>query len=217
MSSWQQEAEAQFLEDLRGRYESQGFTFVVEPRKGELPDFLGTYIPDALARKPGQNVAIEVKRRKTPSTERTLRDIRRLFEGHSDWQFHVVFMGGEDPLQSVAIPASVPAAICARINEVRALADQGHRRAAFIMAWTLLEAALRAMDAELGNSPRTPGTVVQRLAMNGYIGPELERRIRGLIQLRNGIVHGDLTLDVTSGEISQVLSAVEETLKTNLS
>jgi hypothetical protein len=208
--SWRPEREEQFIERLRARYQDQGFDFIVRPESATLPDFLRSYTPDALAQKPGLNVAIEVKNRQSSSAERALKDIRQLFDGHPDWQFHVYFMG--DPLQRVSIPAASPAAVRTRINEVRALMSQGHHRPAFVMAWSLLEAALRARDAEATSSARTPGTVVQTLAMSGLIEPDLERRLRGLIDLRNQIVHGDIAIEPSIADVELVLSAVEDAL-----
>ena len=91
---------------------------------------------------------------------------------------------GVNPLQSVKIPIAGPAAIRDRIGEVRGLIAEGHRRSAFVMAWSLLEAALRALDEDKAGPPRPPGSVVQALAMNGYIDPDMERRIRDLIDVQ---------------------------------
>jgi uncharacterized protein YutE (UPF0331/DUF86 family) len=205
-----QKVERRFLESLRSRYEGEGFTFTTYPYPAKLPDFLGSYVPDALAQKPGRNVVIEVKQRSAPPTERSLAEISRLFDGHPDWQLQVVLMGG--PLQSVAIPVAKPATVRSGIKEVRALIQQGHRRAAFVVAWSLLEAALRALDDETNGHSFTPGIVVQTLAMNGYIEPETEGRMRNLIELRNRIVHGDLVAEPAQADVELVLSAIEETL-----
>src|SRR5437762_3580441 len=98
-----QVTETQFMDNLRDRYEKEGFNFVTHPERNKLPEFLGEYIPDAIAQKPGRNVVIEVKGRPNPMAERSIREIRRLFDGHPDWQFQVFFMSA-DPLQSVKIP-----------------------------------------------------------------------------------------------------------------
>ena len=209
-----QGAEGRFLESLRARYEDQGFTFTVAPDSRELPDFLGSYTPDALARKPGLNIAIEVKRDQTLATQRSLQNIRRLFEGHPDWQFNVAFIG-TDPLERIKIPPSTPAMVRSRVDEVRRLSGEGHHRAAFVMAWSLLEAALHSVGGEASRKPRTPGTLVQTLAMNGYIEPETERRMRSLIELRNRIVHGDLNAEPAAADVELVLSAISETLAAN--
>jgi hypothetical protein len=86
------DAEVEFLWGLRSRYEAEGFTFTVEPDRSMLPPFLGSYVPDALARKPGVNIAVEVKRNQSRTTQASLQDIRRLFDGHPDWQFNVYFV-----------------------------------------------------------------------------------------------------------------------------
>jgi uncharacterized protein YutE (UPF0331/DUF86 family) len=210
--SWQHDLEVQFLERLRARYAEQGFSFIIHPTPAQLPDFFGTYRPDAIAQKPGINIAIEVKRRPTPEVQRSLQEIRRLFDRHPEWQFTVSYMGS-DPLLSLAIPVASPAAIRSGIGEVKTLLEQGQRRAAFIMAWSLLEAALHRLDNETGTRPRTPGTVIQTLAMLGYFDPETERRIRPLIEVRNRIVHGDLQAEPPAEAVQQLLSAITETLK----
>lgn len=206
-----QEAELQFLNDLRSRYEAEGFTFTVAPGGRDLPSFFGTYVPDALARKAGLNIAIEVKRHRSGATQKRLQEIRRLFDGHPDWKFNVVFTGTE-PLQSITIPPAKPSTVRMRMKEVGALNSSGHQRAAFILAWSLLEAALHSVGGETTSKPRTPGTVVQTLAMNGYIESDVERRMRDLIGLRNRIVHGDLNAEPTSSDVDLVLSAIKQTL-----
>ncbi len=203
--------EAQFMEGLRARYERQGFTVQFEPHPHDLPDFLGTYRPDAIAQKPGQNVAIELKQRNTSTTQASLQRIRKLFDGQPDWRFDVVFMGN-DQGQRISIPAASPEMLRARIDEVRAMANEGQLRAAFVMAWSLLEAAFHAALSDAPNRPSTPGSVLQALAMNGYIQPEIERRLRSLVDLRNRIVHGDVNAEPMPNDVDLVLSAISETL-----
>jgi uncharacterized protein YutE (UPF0331/DUF86 family) len=201
----------EFLEGLRSRYEAEGFSFTVHPDRSVLPDFMIGYTPDAVAWKPGQNVAIELKRNQSPSMQRALQDIRRLFDGHPDWQFHVVYMS-TGPLQSISIPSASPEVIRMQLNEVLELSEEGHCRAAFVIAWALLEAALQSVDDADVGKPRMPGTVVQALAMNGSISPETEQRLRALIQLRNRILHGDVTAEPTAEHVKLVADAVEDTL-----
>jgi len=205
------ETERDFLEGLRKRYAAQGYSFVIEPRPNELPAFLGSYRPDAIASKPGSKLAIQVKSHADPAAEPSLKEIRRLFEGQPDWQFVVTYMGS-DPLKTLTIPPSSTANVRRRVGEVRALAAEGQHRAAFVMAWSVLEAALHRIAGEKDSRPRTPGTVVQTLATLGYLEPALETRLRPLIVLRNRIVHGDLAAEPTPDDTHTVLTAVEQTL-----
>ena len=48
--------------------------------------------------------------------------------------------------------------------------------------------------------------------MNGYIEPELERRMRDLVTLRNRVVHGDLAAEPAVADVELILSAIEATL-----
>lgn len=205
------ESEREFLEGLRHRYEEQGFAFTVAPGPAVLPEFLLPYRPDAVAQKPGQNIAIEVRSNQSPSTQARLQEVRRLFEGHPDWQLHVLYKNA-GPLQSITIPTPAPAALRRQIAEIRTLNAHGHQRAAFVIAWSLLEASLQLADDAEAGKPRTPGTVVQALAMNGLISPELENRLRSLIPIRNRIVHGDVAAEPTADDVDLVLQAVEDAL-----
>ena len=203
--------ETQFLERLGGDYAKQGFTFIVQPRRTQLPDFLGSYRPDAIAQKPGVNIAIEVKQHNNLQVQRSLRSIRKLFDGHPDWHLAVAYIGS-DPLDTLEIGAAQPATIHKRMDEVAALASQGHRSAAFIIAWSLLEAVSRRVDGRTPSRPRTAGTVVQTLAMLGYVEHGAEQRLQELVDLRNRIVHGDLDAEPAQADIELMLSVVSNAL-----
>ncbi|ATC26065.1 HepT-like ribonuclease domain-containing protein [Caulobacter vibrioides] len=209
--AWSSHTEREALDALRTRYESEGFAFIAEPRADQLPDFMAGYRPDAVAHKPGQNVAIEIKHRQSPATERRLQDTRRIFDGQTEWRFHVFFSGDSQP-RSVAIPVASEEAILDRGDSLRSLASAGYRQAAFVMAWSLLEAALLRVDENAGDKPRTPGTVLQILTMNGHISGDTERRLRKLIDLRNRIVHGDVEAEPTADDVQAILAAIKEIL-----
>jgi uncharacterized protein YutE (UPF0331/DUF86 family) len=99
-----------------------------------------------------------------------------------------------------------------RTKEVELLLAGGNVLAAFVAAWSLLEAALNSALPDADKRPRTPGTVVQTLAMDGLISDELEQSLRPLIELRNRVVHGDLTAEPSSADVNVVLSAVKAVL-----
>lgn len=206
--------ERQYLEQLAAEYAARGYTFIPDPSPDQLPDFLGSYRPDAIARKSGVSAAIEIRQRsgQGPRADRPLTEIRRLFEGRPDWRFTVAYMAS-DPLRAIRIAPPKPAALRARTDEVRALLEAGQRRGAFVLSWSLLEAAFRLVESADGESPLSTGSVVQALAMRGLISPETEARVRRLIPLRHRLVHGDLDADPTSEEVGEVLSALDEAMR----
>ncbi|PXW65260.1 hypothetical protein [Methylobacterium sp. B4] len=210
------DAERQFIDTLRRRFEEEGFAFTAEPDPKQLPSFLGSYVPDALAQKAGSNIVIEVKQQPSLTSQRALSDIKRRFDGQPDWQFRV-FYRGSDPHSADTIAPVAPDVVRRAVEDVRRLTTQGDRRAAFIMGWSLLEAALRARRDGAESQARMPGTVVQTLAMDGMIEPETERRLRHLVPLRNRLVHGDLAFEPTAGDVETILTTVDEVLNADLS
>ncbi|MGF7170828.1 uncharacterized protein YutE (UPF0331/DUF86 family) [Sphingobium xanthum] len=205
------QAERDLLASLRRQYEAKGFSLEIAPDPKEMPDFLGSYVPDAVARRGDEYVAIEVKKSRSRASDHTLRRIRALFEGHPNWKFVVAYVA-EDPLKTLTIKASALPAIRRQLDDIRALAEKGYSRAAFILGWSLLEATLLNAEAEQEARPRTPGSVLQALAMLGRIDPETERRLRPLILLRNSVVHGDLAVEPTAEDVALVATVIEEAL-----
>lgn len=205
--------ETAYLESLRSKYEAQGYKFTIAPDRAMLPPFFGSYTPDALAQKEGKSIAIEVKARQSQAWQTGLQSIRRLFEGHPDWQLSVLYIESGSPT-SIAIPGVPLDSIRQGMEEVRTLSKQGFLSPAFIMAWSLLEATFHSLNADGLGKPTTPGTVVQTLAMNGRIAADTERKLRELIPLRNRIVHGDLEAEAKSQHIEFLLATLDEALKT---
>jgi uncharacterized protein YutE (UPF0331/DUF86 family) len=203
--------EVRHLAALKNQYLAQGFTFETDPVPGQVPAFLGSYMPDAIARKPGVNLAIEVRHRRTPATDLTLKEIRRLFDGHPDWQF-VVAYASDDPLRSLQIAAPSVADVRTRLDQIRELENKGELDAAFVLGWSLLEATLNTIEHASAARPRTPGPVIQTLVMLGYVTPDTEKNVRPLITLRNRLVHGDLAAKPSPMDVRLVLAAVEEAL-----
>lgn len=210
------ELDAQVVEGLRARYEDAGFTFDASPKPADLPDFFGDYIPDALARKLGVNVAIEVKGRRAGSAERQLQTLRRLFEGRPDWRFHVVYSPSDEAQHSPPLPVVGAAAIRSRAAEARILAAQGHRPWALVMAWSLMEASLRLRNGEPEGRAHSSLSVLQTLAENGFVEQESFRQLCELADLRNRIAHGDLTAEPAEADVELVLSVVESALNADV-
>ena len=205
------EAGSSILERLRAAYEEHGFSFVVEPGPETLPDFLGSYRPDAIARKKGENVIIEIMRRQRSPWEEPFADLHDRIAGHKDWKLNVVY-AVERPEDSIVLPVAHLDTLNLQIAEVEGLQAGGHHRAAFMLAWSVLEAVLNRLDEAGSHHIRTAGQVVHSLAMGGHLSSEVERRLFRLSELRNRIVHGDLDVSVSGENVELVLAAIKEAL-----
>lgn len=205
------DAGSSILERLRAAYEKHGFTFVIEPGPETLPDFLGSYRPDAIAQKQGENVIIEIMQRQRSPWEEPFADIHDRIAGHKDWKLNVVY-ALERPEDSIVIPVARLDTLKQQIAEVEGLRAEGHHRAAFMLAWSILEAVLNRLDETGSHHIRTAGQVVHSLAMGGHLSNEVERRLFRLSELRNRIVHGDLDAGASGQDVEQVLAAINEAL-----
>ncbi|GJD90026.1 MULTISPECIES: hypothetical protein [Methylobacterium] len=203
-AQYSQEAERRFIETLRPHFENKGYHFHLYPGKSDLPEFMKQYTPDAVAVKTDHKVAIEVKSRNNRATDLSLRLIRHLFEGHPEWQLRVFYIG-DDERDSVDIPQPTSKLFLEKLAMAGDLLAQGQTQAAFLISWSLLEAAARMTETDLNGRPQPPGTVIQTLAMSGTIEPETERHLRALIDLRNKVVHGDLGAEPTAQDVETIL------------
>jgi len=195
----------------RELWKSHGFSFVDQPGPEALPEFLGPYRPDAIARKDGENVIIAIKRHQRSFLEQPFAELHRRIEGHKDWKLNVVY-AAERPEDSIVIPVARLDTLKQQIVEVEGLEAGGHHRAAFMLAWSILEAVLNRLDEAGSHHIRTAGQVVNALAMGGHLSNEVERRLFRLSELRNRIVHGDLDASASGADVEQVLMAIKEVL-----
>ncbi len=212
---WNSNAESRIIQDLERTYREQGFSFFSRPKSKMIPSFLGTYIPDALAIKGSEHILIEVKLKQNSTSERMFADLRRKLSGHKGWKLNVVYAAGllEDDLIIEVPRANL---LKERVIESHDLAGAGHTAAAFLLAWATLEATLNFRNKTvLKGQLRAPGQIVQTLSMNGYIDEATERSLRNLLQLRNKIVHGDLSTTVSGEDIQVILDAVTDILSSD--
>jgi len=207
-----QETEKVTLERLRKNFEVKGYQFIEKPTGDQVPDFLRGYIPDALALGPNENIVIEVKRRRARASDITLAHLAQRVSAQDGWRFIVIYPG-EDAGDAVKLKRAGRTEIDQALNDARSLEASGFHRHAFVAIWSILEALARRLHLEGKTSlfgPLSPIQVVQRLAMDGYVGSEDAKRLQRLISLRNLAVHGDLNVDVSSEDIAFILKRAEE-------
>lgn len=205
------ETETLFLESMRPFYEGRGYRFTVHPIRADVPAFLASHLPDAVASKGDGGIVIKLVSRPAQVVQPSLVELRDLIKGRPEWRLTVAHMG-RDPSSVREMPVVGKDPILRRADEAERLAKGGHVAAAFVLAWSLLEATLNSLHPSADKRPRTPGTVVQTLSMNGDISYEVEKSLRPLIDLRNRVVHGDLDAMPTIDDVHQVLIAIRTAL-----
>jgi hypothetical protein len=202
-------SEARVLGLLRRRYENEGFTFIVHPAIADLPAFMQGYRPDALALGDDKSIAIEVSLRRDATTGKKLRTLSERFKGQQDWEFHIVY---GDELEIEPVPASTIEQITAHISEAEDLLAENHARAAFVIGWATIEALARAENRDF-HAAGSVRQAVNSLEHLGRLRFQDAQRLRGLLPLRDKVVHGDLSTPVTAAEVEPVLRAARSALQ----
>lgn len=198
--------ESSALQDLRRASEAQGLTFYVKPPRKVVPDFLGNYQPDAIARGSDGGIIIEVMHRRSREGETRLAELSEKISCQKGWEFRVIYL---NPAVDGALPIKKPtwAQLHAALRESEALAAGGHHAAALVSAWAALEALARLASSGGGAGPSnaSPLHAVQALAREGFVENEVADRLRRLAGLRNAVVHGDLSAEVPADQVETLM------------
>jgi hypothetical protein len=203
--------ESNVLRNLQAASEARGLTFYVNPPREVIPDFLGSYQPDAIAVGPEGGIIIEVKRGRSSEYETQVAAIAQRIANQKGWEFRVVYLN--PPMdETPPIKEPSPEQLETAFKEIGALANAGHQAAALVTGWATLESLARLASAKSGaKSPRgvSPIQAIQRLAEEGYIENEDADRLRALAQLRNAVVHGDFSTAVSSEQVEILLRQLQ--------
>lgn len=198
------------LERLVPQLQADGYTVYIEPSRQLLPPFMEGYTPDAIAIRPGKNLAIEVVVEGS-SSDRKLERIRPRFDGVKDWELRVYY--ARPVRESELLPPISKGSIEESIRSIEALVASGQPAAALLMAWATLEGLGRLLLPERFARPQSPGRLVEVLAGEGYITPSEADLIRSLVRRRNHLIHGSLETNVEPSEVSAFVEVMKTLLK----
>ena len=197
--------EADVLESEVRRLEAEGYDVFVQPRPPQTPEFLGNFIPDAIAIGKGKKLVIEVARNSAVAN-RALQDISARFAQQNEWELRIVLVSPRT--SGVTLPVSTTLQIESALAEIRQLRNIGALRPAFLMSWAALEAEARRLLGDKLGRPQTPARVVQMLGQEGYLSPDETDTIRKLADFRNRIIHGELAIQVSQRDVDELFQAL---------
>ncbi len=77
------------------------------------------------------------------------------------------------------------------LDEADQLFEQGHQRAAYLLAWSATEAAMKLLLGETGQAPMSsPGTLLRAIKESGRAMASEVDSLRSALGIRNMLVHG---------------------------
>lgn len=212
MPSYDSILEQAVFESLVPKLQAEGYVVFIHPDRQLLPPFMGSYRPDAIAFKPGKNIAIEVKSQGAAGSPK-MRSLETLFSPHDDWELRVIFSppsGGEANSPVEHTPAKNIQEI---LDAVAEIGEHARGIPALLTLWGAFEATGRRLVPNEFSKPQTPGRLMEVLASQGYLTPNEADTIRSLVAVRNRAIHGNLNVMVTADQLQEFKAIIEILLK----
>lgn len=199
--------EQDVLANLSSELRSEGYEVFIQPRRQLLPSFFGSYVPDLVARREGDNIAIEVIDPERSGDGR-LAQLSAIFADHPDWTLKIVGTArsrGEARLRPLSDEQ-----IADRITETNLLVQEGRFDPAIVYGWSALEAIGRRLLPDRFAKAQTPMRLAGVLAEVGWITPTQADRLRRIAEFRNAIVHGTTAGSATAQDATDLLTILRD-------
>ena len=184
-----------YIENVADRYRNDGYKVQLQPKDGMLPDFLKSYEPDIIARKNGEAVVVQVKLNKHElAADPTFPHLAGAVNSQVGWRYDPVVLNPKTWPDDVAKEAVEPseAEIHMLIDEAVQLSGLQVTRAAFVTAWSAVEAAMRevARKHEVLLERNFPQFVMKTLYTEGLLDHADFEQLQESLEIRNATVHG---------------------------
>jgi hypothetical protein len=210
----------QRLTNLADRYRSQGYQVVVRPEQKDLPDFAKNFKIEIVARRADGSALVSAKKSpKELEADLNVAQYAGITEQQPGWRFDVVVLGPSDETEMPAKrDAEEPSEqdLQNQFDTVRRLLDANVNQQALVLAWSVLEAAMRRRlqaegeEAGWGSSPRT---MMNELLSAGALTNSEFRELERLFQARTAIVHGFTMPRIEPGAVNYLLDAARKLLE----
>jgi len=188
-------------------YEKKGYDVIMYPKGGDRPNFLKNFQPDMIAHKGKDFVVIEVKSQKTLKGQSYLAKLASAVENHPQWRFELIIT---NPRKRLKIDPATRLISFREIEErMRVAQDMLNSKqyvAAFLLAWTAIEAKMRIILKDLGKDVEDipPMGIIKTIYSLGLISRKNYDSLEGYFKLRNLIVHGFEPLKLDSKMITKL-------------
>ena len=176
-------------------------------------DFFPGFHADLVVEKGTDKRVIEVKKRSSLAADPRISELARLIDDKPGWNFDLLLVAEPEKLDSPKdVNPFTPQDIAKRIEEAEQACNVGLPTAAFIMAWSALEAAARLLSETQGVSSATITTTTftleQAFAL-GVLSTEDYEQLAEMRKLRNAVVHGFNAKEVDEGLVLELIGTVK--------
>jgi hypothetical protein len=209
--------ESQRVAELATEYARKGYSVTLPQSADDTPQFLRElgYMPDLIARSKNETLVIEVKSRETSATLASLSNVADRVNAKPGWQFVLVFTNPRGTF--VESQRSTPEKVARLLEKSRVMGyeSQAHVEAAFLFAWSALEAALRSLPTHeiTGRVASAPSTLIRNAAIDGLLARGDVRALQLLFKIRNSLLHAGDEVPPARSDVDRLLRITEEVLR----
>ena len=198
------------LADIRAEeYRAQGYEVARDVSLDFVPDFRA----DLVVRKDGHTKVIAVSTSTTLARRSTIKEVGRVLNSKPGWSFQLLLVGEPEKRHSPAESYSMPQAnIVRRLEETQIAAEAGLDVAAFLLAWSAAEAAVRALVAVEGvllDRVTSPDYVLDVAVYHGAISRDDYHHLFNLMTYRNALAHGFEAADFDRSLTTDLVETVQ--------
>jgi hypothetical protein len=202
------------LERIAQQYRDEGYAVITHPDKVQLPGFAADSGADLMGTRGNEKVLVQVKRsRADVEADPNLARQAEIINRQPGWRYDLVVLEPDNPMRRLSGEPTVD-----QINRMLGEAEQVQGvspRAAFVLAWGALEAAMRRYAQRVGVNGKIgtqPLLLVRELYAQGHVSPEDFARLEETRRLRTEIVHGLSPPQVDAATIQAVVNLARRLL-----
>ena len=183
-------SERQFIAKKAAEYRSRGY----EVFQDATLDFLPGFRADLVVRKDGETRVIEVKTRTSLAVTPQMTELAEAISARPGWSFDLLVVGEPERLEAPeSAQPFTESHIDRRIDQAEKVLAMGFVEAAFLLAWSACEAAVRVLTAAEGVDIRRvthSGYILGQAVYHGAISRNDDTYLSDMLAYRNAIVHG---------------------------
>jgi hypothetical protein len=207
--------ESRRVHELAREYTRRGFEVEVHPDRKSVPAFFGAYIPDLVAHRGDEHIAIEVKSRETLSSSKQLASIAKKLESHPGWRLELVVTNSTTSENNDRWSLD-PYSAKRRLGEARNLLSKNFLEAAVLVGWSAAEAILRtkAEIEQIAIKDSQPRHLIKTLFSRGLLNKKDFQEFDRTFMERSHIAHGFEASKLSKKTVESFLNAVTRLIGT---
>ena len=199
-----------FSEKRAAEYRSRGYEVLQDAPLEFLPGFQA----DLLVRKDGESKVISVQTRRSLAVTPEIDRVSEILGTKPGWSFDLLLVGEPERLEAPENAQPFTGEdILSRIEEAEGAFATGFAQAAFLLAWSACEAAVRILVAAEGVDIRRvtqAGYVLGQAVFHGALSSNDDMYLSDMLGYRNAIVHGFAVKDFESNRAKNLIIAARK-------